>query len=243
VDRAAIIIVICALSSPAQTIDYACIPPFRADPSAIWTSEATGGQVLLLSPREIANPVIAQAQAGSNNQTILRASGALTGRVHEFTAPVEPGVRSLQFSVFAECVKIITITAPSGAQAEGARLSSGRIVMLDTPEPGIWKIKLSGTGYYSAIAQVKANVALALQQSEAAAGRIEAHVAGAFESAHFLLLARDGSELTELALEQTGSEFRGPFTIPVVPFRIAVDGIAASGAAFRRVHPILFGIK
>jgi hypothetical protein len=59
-DRATVTILLCALSSAAQTVDYACIPRFRADPGVIRISESSGGQVLLLSPQEIANPVIAK---------------------------------------------------------------------------------------------------------------------------------------------------------------------------------------
>ena len=242
-DRAAVIFLLCAAGSAAQTIDYACIPRFRADPAVIRISEASGGQVLLLSPQEIAHPAIANAQARFSDQTILRASGTLTGRVHEFTAPVERGVRALQFTVFAECVKTVTVTAPSGAEAEGVRLSSGRIVIVDGPEPGVWKVKLSGTGYYSAIAQAKGAIVLDLPEFDPAAGKIEAHLGGEFGLAQFLLLARDGSVVEPLAMERLGPEFRGALEAPAEPFRIAVEGKDTAGFAFRRVHPRLFGTR
>jgi hypothetical protein len=243
-DRAALIFFfLCAVSGAAQTIDYACIPRFRADPAVIRISEASGGQVLLLSPQEIADPAIARAQPGFNDQTILRASGTLSGRVHEFTAPVERGVRSLQFTVFAECVKTVTVMAPSGREVEGARFSSGRIVMVDGPEPGAWKVRLSGTGYYSAIAQAKGAIALALPRFDPAGGKIEAHLGGEFDSAQFLLLARDGSVVRPVHLERSGSDFRGALAAPDEPFRIGVEGKDAAGFAFRRVHPALFGTR
>jgi hypothetical protein len=100
---------------------------------------------------------------GLRRPTILRASGTLGGGFQEFTAPVDSSVRSLQFTVFAECVKTIAVTAPSGALVEGEKLSSGRIVFVDGPQPGLWRVKLAGTGYFSAIAQGKTAIVLMTQ--------------------------------------------------------------------------------
>src|SRR5436853_3994874 len=87
-----------------QVVDYPCVPRFRADPSYIHVSEASGGQMLLLDKKEIANPAITRAQLGFNDQTFLRASGTLAAGSREFSAPVDSSVKSLQFTVFAECV-------------------------------------------------------------------------------------------------------------------------------------------
>jgi hypothetical protein len=243
-DRAALILLSIGIPLSAQTIDYACIPRFRADPGVIRISEASGGQVLLLSPGEIANPAVAQAQANFSDPMILRASGTLTGRVHEFTTPVDSTVRAVQFTVFAECVKSVTITAPSGAEAEGVRFSTGRIVMLDSPEPGIWKVKLAGTGYFSVIAQVKSPLSMTLVGFELAGvgqdQKIVARLSGPIASARFELLSREGATLETLSLARSDNRFEGSFTAPAQPFRIAVEGQDSAGAAFRRVQSVLF---
>ena len=74
---AIVLLILCALEAAGQMVDFPCVPRFRADPSYIHVSEASGGQILLLDRTEIANPAIARADSGANNQTILRVSGNL----------------------------------------------------------------------------------------------------------------------------------------------------------------------
>src|SRR5947199_7377218 len=183
-----------------QVVDYPCVPRFRADPSYIHTSEATGGQMLLLDRKEIANPAITRAQLGFNDQIFLRASGTLTAGSREFTAPIDPSIRSLQFTVFAECVKTISVTSPSGAEVEGTKLSSGRIIFVDAPEAGLWRVKLSGTGYFSAIAQGKSDISFAPHQvappKPGQEQKLVAYLTGPVAAAAFRILARNGAVLT-----------------------------------------------
>jgi len=246
--RAAVfLLAFCAYEGAGQVVDYACVPRFRADPSYIRVSEASGGQMLLLDRKEIANPAITRAQIGFNDQTFLRASGTLGAGFHEFTAPVDSSVRSLQFTVFAECVKAIIVSSPSGVAAEGEKLSSGRIIFLDAPEQGLWRVKLSGTGYFSVIAQGKSDLSFAPQRlAPPKPGREQSlvvNVTGPVATAAFRILARSGAVLNTVAMTQARSEFTGAFTPPSEPFRIAVEGNDTQGAAFRRVHPPLLDAR
>lgn len=246
--RAAIFLsIICSLDGAGQVVDFPCVPKFRVDPSHIHVSEASGGQMLLLDRTEIANPVVTRAQMGFSGQTILRASGTLGAGFQEFTAPVDSSVRSLQFIVFAECVKTIEVTAPSGVAVEGAKLSSGRIVFVDAPELGLWRVKLAGTGYFSAVTQGKGGIVLgSLTVAKPKAGEeqsILAHLSGPFETAEFRILSRRGATLRIIPMTQSGSEFQGVFTPPGEPFRLAVEGNDSGGAEFRRVHAPLLDSK
>src|SRR5258707_9220202 len=203
-----------------------CSPRFRAAPNYIAMSEASGGNILLLDRTEIATPAITRAHSGANHETILRVSGTLGAGSREFTAPVDSGVQSLQFTVFAECVKSITVTAPSGAQAEGTRLSSGRIVILDAPEHGEWRVKLAGTGYFTAVAQAKGGVVFPPLRLERPKPGLEqslvAYLAGPVGTAEFRILARNGATLQVIPMTQVDdTEFRGMFTPPAEPFHIA----------------------
>jgi len=237
----------CALESSAQVVDYPCVPRFRADRSYIHLAEASGGQILLLDPKEIANPAITRAYAAGANQTILRVSGNLGAGFQEFTAPVESGVRSLQFTIFAECVKSIAVASPSGADSEGTQLSSGRIVFVDAPETGMWRVKLAGTGYFSVVAQAKGGVGLApMQMSPPKPGvqqSVIAFLSGPFEQAEFRIVSRDGATLQVIPMRQAETEFRGMFTPPAEPFHIAVEGKDKQGLTFRRVNAPLFEAK
>jgi len=227
-----------------QVVDAPCIPRFHADPAYIATAEATGGQILLLDRSEIASPAITRAYSGSNHETILRVSGTLGAGSQEFEAPVDSGIRTLQFTVFAECVKSIAVTAPSGSQAEGTTLTSGRIVFLDAPERGTWRVKLAGTGYFTAVAEASGGVVfppLRLgRPTTGVAQSLTARVAGPFDTVEFRLVARNGTVLQVIPMTRDDTEFRGVFTPPGEPFHIAVEGKDSKGFVFRRVHaPLL----
>jgi len=200
--------------------------------------------MLLLDRTEIANPAITRAQLGSRDQTFLRASGTLGSGFAQFTAPVDSTVKSLQFTVFAECVKTIEVRSPSGTVVEGAKLSSGRIILIDAPEPGLWSVKLAGTGYFSAIAQGKSEIGLTVPRFDpprpGQEQALTAYLRGPAAGAEFRILARNGARLQTIPMVQDGAGYRGVFTPPAEPFRIAVEGQDAEGRPFRRVHaPLL----
>jgi hypothetical protein len=242
-----LLLIFCAVEGAAQVVDYPCVPRFRADRSYIHVAEASGGQILLMDRTEIANPAITRSQTSGAGQTILRIGGNLGGGFQEFTAPVESTVQFLQFTVFAECVKSIAITDPSGAAVEGTKLSSGRIVFVEAPEPGVWRVKISGTGYFSVVGQVKGAVGLepltlsppkpAVEQS------VTAFLSGPGETAEFLLMGRNGATLQTIPMTRDNTLFKGVFTPPPEPFHIAVQGKDTQGREFRRVHAPLFEAK
>jgi hypothetical protein len=235
--RAALVAtVLFAARSAAQVVDAPCVPRFRADPSYIQVSEASGGQMLLLDRKEIASPVVTRAQLGFSDQTFLRASGTLGPGFVELTAPVDSTVRSLQFNVFAECLKTIAITAPSGTPVDGEKFASGRIAFVDAPEPGLWRVKLAGTGYYSVIAQGKSAIGLSVPSIDP----ITARVTGPVGRVEFRILSRSGAPLGAISVTQDGALFHDVFAPPGQPYRIAVEGVDDQGKPFRRVHaPLL----
>jgi len=242
-----LLLLLAAIQSAGQVVDSPCIPRFHADPTYIATAEATGGQVMLLDPSEIASPAITRVHSGSNRETFLRVSGTLGAGFKEFTIPVDSGVRSVQFTIFAECVRFVTVTTPSGGQAEGTKLSSGRIVILDTPESGAWRIKIAGTGYFTAVVQGNGGVVLQPLRLQRPKPGIEqslvAYLGGPVDSAEFQVVARNGATLQVIPMTRTDTEFRGMFTPPAEPFRIAVEGRDTQGMAFRRVHAPLLEAK
>lgn len=172
----------------------------------------------------------------------------LTAGFQEFTAPVESAVKALQFTVFAECVRTIAITAPSGAVVEGTKFSSGRVAFVEAPEPGIWRVKLAGTGYFSAIAQGRSALSFSVSglaiPMPAQEQSVTARLYGPVASAEFLILARNGSALKAIPMTESATgDYQGKFLPPAEPFRIAVEGTDSEGRSFRRVHAPLFEAK
>jgi hypothetical protein len=220
-------------------IDAPCAPRFRADPSYISVSEASGGQMLLLDRSELGSPIVTRAQMAFRDPTILRVSGTLAGGFQEFTAPVDSTLRTLQFTIFAECVRFITVTAPSGAAMDGTKFASGRIVFVDSPETGVWRVKLAGTGYFSAVAQGKSSIALNL--SGMTEPNFTARLTGPVEGPTFRALSRNGSALGTITVTKSADGYQAPFPTPAEPFRIAVEGIDSQGLPFRRIHDPLIG--
>ena len=228
----------------AQRVDAPCIPPFRADRAHIRNAEATGGHVFLLDKSEIAHPDIAVFYARSSDPTLLRVSGALTSGAPEFSAPVDSTVESLQFIVFAECVRFVEIRSPSGVELKGTALRSGKLAHIARPEPGEWKVKLAGTGYFSVVAQGRTSIRFEtspLVLPFAAGGDlpIVASVTGAEGALEFRALARNGAALATIPMATEEGSYKGVFTMPREPFRIAVEGRTPDGAPWRRVKPQL----
>jgi len=240
-------LLIYAVQCAGQVVDSACIPRFHPDPTYIANAEATGGQIMLLDRSEIASPAVTRVYSAPNHETILRVSGTLKAGFKEFTAPVDSGVRSLQFTIFAECVKAITVTSPSGGVPGATKLSSGSIVILDAPEPGPWRVKIAGTGYFIAIAKGNGGVIFPPLRLERTRPGVEqslvAYLGGPFDSAEFQVISRNGATLQVIPMAQMETEFRGVFTPPAEPFHIAVEGKDKQGLPFRRLHAPLIEAK
>ena len=238
-----LLLVACAWPLPAQRVEAPCIAPFHPDPVYIRNAEATGGQVLLLDKSEIANPVIAAIYARTNDPTLLRVSGKLTSGAPEFSVPVDSTVESLQFMVFAECVKFVEIRSPGGIEVKGTALRSGKLAQVASPEFGEWKVKLAGAGYFSAVAKARTSIRFGVSPLTPVLAGAEqpmtAHVSGAEGTVEFRALARNGSVLVIIPATRQEAAYSGIFTMPREPFHIAVEGRTPDGMPWRRVKPEL----
>src|SRR5689334_12529803 len=85
--------------------------------------------------------------------TVLRAVGHLSG-ARDFEFPVDSTIESMQAMISLQCRSAILISRPNGAEMTAANsavsvdLQAGRILRVDRPEPGKWKIHLAGTGLF-----------------------------------------------------------------------------------------------
>ena len=68
--------------------------------------------------------------------------------------PVDSSMNSLLVFAFMQCRQAIAVIRPNGAEmtasysAENVDLQVGRILRVEAPEPGRWKVRLTGTGLY-----------------------------------------------------------------------------------------------
>ena len=114
----------------------------RPDPTYVSTAEATGGQLFLLHPSEVADSGALMAASFTHRDTLFRVAGPLSDGLHEYTVPVDETVGSLLFSVSVQCLQVVEIARPSGALLrdtdEGVdyhQFEAGRVAVVEPRNP------------------------------------------------------------------------------------------------------------
>jgi len=129
------------------------------DPGYARTAAETGGQPFPLASSEIVQMGIFMAEASrSDSATILWASGTAATAQGGFIVPVDSFVRRLTVSITldgtggsAEMVRPDGTVVPAGAGAGDTVLSCGRILSVDAPQLGEWRVTPSprpGSGWW-----------------------------------------------------------------------------------------------
>jgi hypothetical protein len=246
---------------------WPCVPGRAADPAYLETSESSGGQLFLFQKGEVEHASLVMSASFTHPSTVLRAVGHLSGS-RDFEFPVDSTIESMQIMVSLQCHNAIQVSRPNGSEmttansAINADLQAGRILRVDRPEPGKWKIHLAGSGLF--ILSVGAKTPIKLTDvtffeahrdgtESGTAARImeprlgirqdlEANLAGQvsnvkvqFENATGDLIA--GVESTESASEHL---FRAKVTPGEERFRVFVSGSDAAGWPVLRTYPNLF---
>lgn len=222
----------------------------------------------MLDPSEKAkaSPLMDKMAKGMDD-TILVIYGEIKEGKKEFAVPVDSTAQILAFSVFFQCMKSITIVDPAGAQVnagphvEEAIFHAGRLVNVDTPRTGLWRIKIEGAGMYSVVVHAKSTIQFTkaefVEGTESAgfvaikgppkAGvsqTLRATLSGTFSTAQFVLMTMDGMpsvfKMTRTNESTDPAEFRGDITPPSQPFRIIAEGVDQNGQIYRRFFPPLF---
>lgn len=190
----------------------------------------------------------------------------------ELTIPVDSTLRRLVVAVSARDNPEATLVRPTGAtiekQNEGYRLrelNAGRILTVEAPTPGTWRLRLRGIGPYAV--HVGGNSELQFSRFEFAklSGRAAhealfpisgepldgqpatavARVLGAVSSEGFWLMSATGSTLERLELakdhpDADPEDWVGSVTLPSEQFGIAVSGVDQNGYVFERRFPAKF---
>ena len=147
----------------------------RLDPSYFQGTEGTGGQLLLLAPEEMGDSATLLAAPGDHPQTIFRLAGAMNPGVHEFRVPIDSSVESVVFSISVQCLQTADVARPSGAPLAGGdgvtdlfNFRALRMMIVKRPEPGVWTLRVAGSGMAGVMVQARSALGIADVQFAAA---------------------------------------------------------------------------
>jgi hypothetical protein len=231
-------------------------PCASADPVYSRITGATGGQQYLLRGSEVEKSAAVMESRLLHDTDILFATGALRrAQPREFAAPVDSTVESVSFSVTVECKEAIQVLRPAGeAVTTGTEMVGGRIVTVNRPETGMWRVRVTGSGQYSVSVRAKSDLDLLRFEFVRLGGRpgheglfpiegqptspdqiVRARLTGTHRRARFRLISETGETIQGLELAQDGEEFNGQVRLPDQAFRAAVEGEDERGLPFQRV--------
>jgi hypothetical protein len=245
------------------------------DPSIVDITESSGGQLFFINQFEFGRVFdLVRPQLTGDFVTIQRSRGTVSpGTPREFRVPVDSTLTTAVFSVSVDVKGAITLLDPAGAVVDGSTpgvtvttLSTGWIVTVVAPAPGLWTLSFTGSGTYRMAAQGNggldffdfdfvrlenpAHPGFFPVPGEPVAG--SEHVAratliGPNASTSFRLLDEEGATLQPIDLgsdpDASADEFVGGVTLPDQAFRVAATGLDGAGHAFERLFPGRFRLQ
>ncbi len=204
----------------------------------------------------------ALGQEDPNAQYVVLHSGLLSDQPFELEAPVEAGVLRLQFSVQYTDQLDLTVLNPLGRPLVLSEPNiivteqrDRRTILIWDPRPGLWKIRLSGKGSFTAGVTVQGDLYIccmqffesrgisSLDRFQPAPGSV--HHAQLYASAYsidrlnFTLIDEQGREIAPVRFRQ--SDYSNPYSFTIVietpdrPFRILASGFDQNNRRFRRI--------
>jgi hypothetical protein len=249
---------------------WPCAGARSVDPTYVQLAENTGGEVFLFDRSEAARSLVLMQEGMKHKETVFRASGTLARGYRDFQFPIDTTIESLLFSISLQCAQSVVIYRPSGAELDAAApgvddnlYHAGRIVAMSRPEPGVWQVRIVGSGLFFAVVEAKSDLSLHSVQFVKLGGRpghegyfpmttpvrlnlpqmLSASVSGSGVTS-FRMIDSGGATLQSLALaaDENGDkeEFQGPVIPSQKDFRIVVDGRDSRGYPYQRIFPRLF---
>jgi hypothetical protein len=226
------------------------------DPVYVRSAEATGGTVMLFTSKEIAGAADEMSASTRHRAVVLRAAGQAPEGVYEFEVPIDSTVESAYFFVSMQCLQSVSVIRPSGDElptdAEGVeyhRFDAIRLFTVPEPTPGLWKLRLTGRGFYSVIVKAKTELRLAgvtfppggPVRRQATPQRLEVSTTGEGSDVEFRFISLNAATIegVNLAIEDERADHRtyaGDVTPPETEFRVAMTGTDAKGFRFQRIQ-------
>src|SRR5215471_14667385 len=209
---------------------------------------------------------VACAQDDPNAQYILIQSGELAAQVREIEVPVEVGVWKLQFNLQSTGDLNWSIITPSGRPMaqdmpnlaisntkEGS--TDKRSILLWDPRPGMWKIRLSGSGGFTTSVTAQGELFVCCIQFFGRAGvlsmdrfqpvrgvRLHSQIHTSsynIDTIEFRMIDDNGELVAPIKFRQSDYSIPYNFTLlldtPDRPFRVSARGRDTSGKSFQRV--------
>jgi hypothetical protein len=249
---------------------WPCVAGRAIDPAYVRVAENTGGQVFLFDRSEAGRSLVLMREGMTHRETVFRATGTLASGYRDFQFPVDTTIESLLFSISLQCAQSVVIYRPSGTELDSSapgvddnRYRAGRIVVMSRPEPGVWQVRIGGSGLFFALVEAKSDVSLHSVQFVQLGGRpghegyfpmtapprlnvaqmLAASVSGSGVTGFRVVDAANATvQSLELAADENGAE--GEFYGSVIPsrkdFRIVVEGRDSRGYPYQRIFPRLF---
>ena len=224
-------------------------------PAYVRTAEATGGVVMLFTPAEISGAVAEMTGSNKHPDVVFRATGRVADGLHEFEVPIDSTVESASFFISLQCLDAISILDPAGEEVNPAApgiehhaFTAVRLLTIPTPDPGSYRVRLAGRGFFSVI--VRARTELQLGNVTFTPGGfpmkrepqlVELALRGAAREVGFQTISASAGVLDMVSLDSTEDEegertFSGAITPPATDFRLAVIGVDERGFRFQRVE-------
>ena len=215
------------------------------DPAYLDVSESTGGQLLLFQKSDFAKAGPALAASYTHPATVVRLVGHLNGQ-RDVEFPVDSTIESFLLVSSVQCRSAVTVSRPSGTEATAANSAfssdhtAGKVLQVDNPEPGEWKVRLRGTGLFVLTVQAKTRLrltGLTVQDSQ-----LQIRIAGEATGIALRVTDAAGVRLADLPAPEQVEEgrYRMPFTPPAGRYRIVVSGEDQGRRPFVRTYPVLF---
>jgi len=227
----------------------------RVDPTYFDMAEATGGHLLLLAPEEIGDSAMLLIAFDAHPQTIFRLAGSLKAGLHEFQLPIDSSVESVVFSISVQCLQVADVIGPSGTSPGGdnvtdlASFRAQRMVIVKRPEPGVWTLRVSGSGIAGILVQAKSAIGMSHPEFASPDSQTFTHspTAGA-ESVMRIHVNGNVSEVqgsvinaaaVPIAKLRWQAESEGSFVSRLTPgadaFRVVIVGKDSEGFPFQRM--------
>ena len=239
----------------------------RVDPTYIRTAEATGGQPMFLQPSEMAVAGhLMRSSVSSSSDALLYATAHLAGQKRSYSVPIDTTVKSVTFSLSFDAPGTkMTLQRPSGSSVvsgggvEISEWTCGRIVTVDSPDKGAWRVELTGTGRFWLRVEATSELYLLTAGFMVLGGRpghegyfriagqplarrpqlLRVTLSGKLQSAEFRFVSTGGETLQAIRMEGGDSdgddhEYMGTETLPSAPFRVAASGRDENGLPFER---------
>ena len=243
-----------AQQQPSPRAGFPCSA--RLDPSYFRVAEGSGGHLLLLAPEEISDSATLLTAFAAHPTTILRLAGAVTPGLHEFDVPIDPSVASVLFSISVQCLQTADVVRPSGALAVGDDVTdlpnfrAQHMVIVRQPEPGIWSLRVSGSGISGVVVQTRSAIGIARPEFAPAPGTtfaaipsagventLRIRMSGPASDLRASLVSGQFTSLADLPLVagETEGAYVSRFTPGTEAFRVLVTGKDADGFAFQRM--------